>query len=232
MSEGSAKIWDPEWVTNDHRQAWMAQRFQLGMLLRQSGNNDAAVISTLLDLVPRERFVARSFLAQAYDNLALPAGEGQTISAPEVVCQMTSALELSAEQRVLEVGTGSGYQAAVLSHLVHDVFSIERFDTLAQTAQSRLSLLGRENVRQFVGDGTQGLPALAPFDRIILTAAPEQIPPGLFDQLALDGILVAPVGRQNQAQHLVRCRKTAVGIQTEVLGKVRFVPLVASMPQR
>lgn len=210
----------------------MAQRFQLGMLLRESGDNDAAVISTILDLVPRERFVARAFLAQAYENLAMPTGEGQTISAPEVVCQMTSALDLSAHHRVLEIGTGSGYQAAILSHLVHDVLSIERFDTLAQTAQARLSLLGRDNVRQFVGNGALGLPASAPFDRIILTAAPTEIPTDLFDQLAMGGVLVAPVGMQNQSQHLVRCVKTNKGIQTEVLGKVRFVPLVASMPQR
>lgn len=208
-----------------------ASRFRLGMLLRQSGVGDAKVLATIIDQVPREQFVNRAFVDQSYDNVALPAGEGQTISAPEIVWQMTSALDVQSDHRVLEIGTGSGYQAAILSQLAKAVFTIERFERLALSAKERLASLGIRNVQQFVGDGTHGLSHQAPFDRIMLTAAPEVIPAGLFDQLKVGGVLVAPVGKQGEAQHLVRCIKTDQEIATDVLGKVKFVPLVATMPQ-
>jgi len=208
-----------------------ASRFRLGMLLRQSGVGDAKVLATIIDQVPREQFVNRAFVDQSYDNVALPAGEGQTISAPEIVWQMTSALDVQSDHRVLEIGTGSGYQAAILSQLAKAVFTIERFERLALSAKERLASLGIWNVQQFVGDGTYGLSHQAPFDRIMLTAAPEVIPAGLFDQLKVGGVLVAPVGKQGEAQHLVRCIKTDQEIATDVLGKVKFVPLVATMPQ-
>ena len=208
-----------------------ASRFRLGMLLRQSGVGDAKVLATIIDQVPREQFVNRAFVDQSYDNVALPAGEGQTISAPEIVWQMTSALDVQSDHRVLEIGTGSGYQAAILSQLAKAVFTIERFERLALSAKERLASLGIRNVQQFVGDGTYGLSHQAPFDRIMLTAAPEVIPAGLFDQLKVGGVLVAPVGKQGEAQHLVRCIKTDQEIATDVLGKVKFVPLVATMPQ-
>ncbi|MBZ0140240.1 MAG: protein-L-isoaspartate(D-aspartate) O-methyltransferase, partial [Pseudorhodoplanes sp.] len=177
------------------------------LALRQRGISDPAVLRAM-DAVPRERFVDFPSRPHAYADQALPIACGQTISQPYVVAYMSEQLRVKPQHRVLEIGTGSGYQAAVLSRLAREVVSIERFRTLADDARKRLTALGCDNVEVLVGDGMQGWPERAPFDRIIVTAAAEQIPPALADQLADDGIMVLPLGPQAGTQHIVRVTKT------------------------
>jgi protein-L-isoaspartate(D-aspartate) O-methyltransferase len=182
-------------------------------------------------VVPRERFVAPDDLGHAYDNTALPIGCGQTISQPTVVARMLELLELAPADRVLDVGTGSGYHAALLSMLAAEVWTIERHARLATQAQVTLAELGVRNVTCVVGDGTRGLPDEAPFDAInVAAAAGVDVPPALVAQLGEGGRLVAPVGRR--LQHLVRVRRTADGIRRERLDPVRFVPLVRDRDDR
>jgi protein-L-isoaspartate(D-aspartate) O-methyltransferase len=176
--------------------------------------------------VPRHLFMAPCPLAEAYANAPVSIGHEQTISQPAVVGIMTAALELRGSERVLEIGAGSGYQAAILSLLASEVYTIERVPELAQQAVARLGRLGYANVRVRVGDGHAGWPERAPFDRVLLTAAPAEVPPALFDQLADGGILVAPVGRNDWTQQLYRYRKTPDGVVGEDLGPVRFVPML------
>ena len=195
------------------------------LALRQRGISDPAVLRAM-DAVPRERFVGFPSRPHAYADQALPIACGQTISQPYVVAYMSEQLRVKPQHRVLEIGTGSGYQAAVLSRLAREVVSIERFRTLADDARKRLTALGCDNVEVLVGDGMQGWPERAPFDRIIVTAAAEQIPPALADQLADDGIMVLPLGPQAGTQHIVRVSKTDQGLQEERLIAVRFVPLL------
>jgi protein-L-isoaspartate(D-aspartate) O-methyltransferase len=174
--------------------------------------------------IPRHLFVPQAGLIDAYRDLPYPIGHGQTISQPTVVALMTNALELRGHEKVLEIGTGSGYQTAVLSLLAREVYSIEIVPTLGNEAKARLAELGYRNVHVRVGDGYQGWPEHAPFDRVILTAAPPEMPQALVDQLAMGGIIVAPVG--DGAQDLVRWRKQPDGLVKEFLGAVRFVPMV------
>jgi protein-L-isoaspartate(D-aspartate) O-methyltransferase len=174
--------------------------------------------------VPRHAFVPGASLDEAYANMPLPIGFGQTISQPTVVAIMTEALELSGRERVLEVGTGSGYQAAILGALAHEVFSIELVSELATRSSRRLAELGHANVHVRAGDGYLGWPEHAPFDRIIVTAAPPTLPEALFDQLADGGILVVPVGAYEQS--LLRYSKHDGGVSVEDLGPVAFVPMV------
>jgi protein-L-isoaspartate(D-aspartate) O-methyltransferase len=182
-------------------------------------------------VVPRERFVAPDDLGHAYDNTALPIGCGQTISQPTVVARMLELLELAPADRVLDVGTGSGYHAALLSMLAAEVWTIERHARLATQAQVTLAELGVRNVTCVVGDGTRGLPDQAPFDAInVAAAAGVDVPPALVAQLGEGGRLVAPVGRRRQ--HLVRVRRTADGLRRERLDPVRFVPLVRDRDDR
>lgn len=182
-------------------------------------------------VVPRERFVAPDDLSHAYDNTALPIGCGQTISQPTVVARMLELLELSPADRVLDIGTGSGYHAALLSMLAAEVWTIERHARLATQAQVTLAELGMRNVTCVVGDGTRGLPDQAPFDAInVAAAAGVDVPPALVAQLGEGGRLVAPVGRRRQ--HLVRVRRTADGVRRERLDPVRFVPLVRDRDDR
>src|SRR5262245_58418821 len=176
--------------------------------------------------VPRHRFVPDVMLETAYDNRAVGIGYEQTISQPSVVAMMTEALRLDGHERVLEIGTGSGYQAAILSVLVREVFTIEIVAELGEAARRRLSELGYKNVHVRVGDGYQGWPEHAPFDRVLLTAAPPQVPQALLDQLQEGGILVAPVGEDGGLQRLVRWRKSRGTMEKEDLGSVRFVPMV------
>jgi protein-L-isoaspartate(D-aspartate) O-methyltransferase len=181
--------------------------------------------------VPRERFVTPAELEHAYDNTALPIDCGQTISQPIVVARMLELLELSAGDRVLDVGTGSGYHAALLALLTAEVWTIERHPQLSAQAQTTLTQLGLRNVTCVVGDGTRGLADRAPFDAInVAAAAGLEVPPPLVGQLAEGGRLVAPVGRRRQ--HLVRVRRTADGIRRERLDPVRFVPLVRDRDDR
>jgi protein-L-isoaspartate(D-aspartate) O-methyltransferase len=171
-------------------------------------------------------FVTDDTKQQAYQDQALPIACGQTISQPYVVAYMTELLELASHHRVLEIGTGSGYQAAVLSRIASHVVSIERYRTLAEKARRIFDQIGYTNIDVLVGDGFEGASNLPPFDRIIVTAAAETIPDALVDQLADGGIMVLPVGPVNGPQHIVRLRKTSEGVAREDLIAVRFVPLV------
>jgi protein-L-isoaspartate(D-aspartate) O-methyltransferase len=197
---------------------------RLLMVLRRQGITDARVLSAI-ERVPRELFVPAAFADQAYEDMALPIECGQTISQPFVVAYMTQALEVGERMRVLEIGTGSGYQAAVLAHLCRRVYTIERYRTLMREAEERFAKLGLTNITTRVGDGARGWPEQAPFDRIILTAAAETLPQALIEQLKPDGIMVLPLGGP-QEQSLVRVQATAAGIREEELLPVRFVPLV------
>jgi protein-L-isoaspartate(D-aspartate) O-methyltransferase len=198
--------------------------FQLA--LRRRGISDQAVLRAMEE-VPRENFVAPGFTDSAYADQALPIDCGQTISQPFVVAYMTEQLEVGPQHRILEIGTGSGYQAAVLSRLAREVVTIERYRTLADSAYERLQMLGYTNVTVRLGDGMAGAPDLAPFDRIIVTAAAEDVPDALVAQLAVGGKMVLPVGPRHDAQYLVKLTKQADGELTrEELIAVRFVPLL------
>lgn len=175
--------------------------------------------------LPREQFVSQAMMHQAYDNNALPIGQGQTISQPYIVAKMTEILELSRTSKVLEVGTGSGYQTAVLAQLVDHVFSIERIKSLQWEAKRRLKQLDIYNVSTKHGDGWQGWAVKAPFDAIIVTAAAESVPEALLHQLAEGGIMVIPVGTEDQ--QLLKITRQGDTFTSEVVEVVRFVPLVA-----
>lgn len=179
--------------------------------------------------VPRERFVAPDLARWAYGDGPLPIPEGQTVSQPYVVAWMAEALELSEDDKVLEVGTGSGYAAAVLARLAGEVFTIERHASLAAEAGDRLSALGARNVRVRHGDGTEGWPEHAPYDAVVVSAGGPAVPRALRDQLAPGGRLVAPVGERREEQRLLRLRRGTDAVFTEeALGRVRFVPLVGA----
>ena len=177
--------------------------------------------------VPRERFVASEQQRHAYDDRPLPIGHGQTISQPLMVAIMTQALLLQGDEKVLEVGTGSGYQAALLSLMAREVVSVERVPELAASARRRLELLGYANVRVVVAGEALGWPAEAPYDAITVAAGAPDVPSSLVEQLAMGGRLVVPVGGR-RVQQLVRTTKTERGIKTERLGECRFVPLISN----
>jgi len=206
-------------------EAELTRKARLVLELRRAGISDARVLGAI-EKTPRELFVPASFQAQAYENIALPIGNSQTISQPYVVALMTERLELSGREKVLEVGTGSGYQTAVLAELARRVCSIERLPRLAERARATLEALGYDNVWVRVGNGTLGWPDQAPFDRIIVTAAAEDIPPALVDQLAEGGVMVLPLGPHSGAQVIVKLTKTKQGLDREDLIGVRFVPLL------
>jgi protein-L-isoaspartate(D-aspartate) O-methyltransferase len=200
-------------------------RMQFMLTLRRRGIGDAAVLRAM-DEVPREYFVEGQFVDAAYADRALPIACGQSISQPYVVAYMTEQLNVRPEHRVLEIGTGSGYQAAILSRLAREVVTIERFRTLAEAARARLETLGYRNVEIRLGDGLAGAPDRAPFDRIVITAACETVPETLVGQLAADGVMVLPLGPQASPQNLVKLTKSADGLRQEELIAVRFVPLL------
>lgn len=200
-------------------------RMQFLLKLRQRGISDAAVLRAL-DEVPREHFVQDRFADAAYADQALPIACGQTISQPYLVAYMTEKLGVRPDQRVLEVGTGSGYQAAILSRIAREVVSIERYRTLADAARARLATLGYQNVDVVLGDGLTGVPDRAPFDRIMITAAAETIPEALLGQLADGGVMVLPLGPHMGTQRLIKLTKIANGVEREELLGVRFVPLL------
>ncbi|WP_296579204.1 protein-L-isoaspartate(D-aspartate) O-methyltransferase [Xanthobacter sp.] len=202
-----------------------AERAAFILRLRQRGIRDLAVLRAI-ELVPRPLFVDPMMRRHAYDDVALPIACGQTMSQPSLVAAMTEALGVTADHTVLEVGTGSGYQAAVLSHLAARVVTVDRYRSLVSEAQTRFEVLGLRNVTAYVGDGMNGMPARAPFDRILVTAAATDIPAALMDQLKLGGVIVAPLGAPEEVQTLVRIVKEQSGRTRTDLMKVRFVPLV------
>lgn len=210
-----------------------SHKAQLIMDLRRQGV-DARVMG-VVEAVPRELFVEAPYQTQAWANRALPIGCDQTISQPIVVAQMTSALEVGPRMKVLEIGTGSGYQAAVLSRLCRRLYTIERHRTLSRAAEQRFATLGLHNITAMIGDGTKGWPEQAPFDRIMVTAAAfRDVPQALYDQLKPGGILVLPIGWQpGTDQELIKVVKPEdEGIEPVIqhLFPVRFVPLVEGLP--
>jgi len=200
-------------------------RMEFLLSLRRRGVADQRVLRAL-EVVPRERFVERGFGDMAYADQALPISCGQTISQPYVVAYMSEQLGVRPDDRVLEVGTGSGYQAAVLSRLAQQVVTIERYRTLADAARERLGMLGYDNVEVIVGDGLAGCPERGLYDRIIVTAAAEEIPKALLDQLAGGGVILLPLGPRDGTQHIIKLTKKQTGIERQNLIPVRFVPLL------
>ena len=202
------------------------ERMEFQLVLRRRGIGSQAVLRAM-DEVPREHFVTAQFGDSAYADQALPIACGQTISQPYVVAYMTEQLDIGPADRVLEIGTGSGYQAAILSRLAREVISIERYRTLADAARKRLEELGCDNVTVLLGDGFTGAPQLAPFDRIMVTAAAEEMPQVLVEQLGAGGKMILPLGPHDGAQYLVRLTKSDGGeLNREDLIAVRFVPLL------
>jgi len=214
-------------VSTDGRTTLTAEaRMEFLLGLRQRGIRDTRVLRAL-EQVPRERFVGEAQARHAFDDRALPIDCGQTISQPYVVAAMTQALDVRSAHKVLEVGTGSGYQAAILAHLAKEVVTVERYRTLADTAQERLLALGLDNVTVIHGDGMLGAPDRAPFERIVITAAAPEVPEPLIAQLAKGGVLLAPMGPHDGVQMLTRFEKSTNGkLTSEELMAVRFVPLV------
>ena len=200
------------------------EKVRLTMTLRGLGVVESDVLSAI-EQVPREFFVPAALRDHAYENASLPIAMEQTISQPYIVARMTAALQLTGRERVLEIGTGSGYQAAILSLLCRRVYSIERLRPLLVEAETQFRKLRITNITTKVGDGARGWPEGAPFDRIILTCAPATIPEALLNQLKTGGIMVAPEGR-DRAQALVTVRRTETGFEKEELLPVKFVPLV------
>ncbi len=219
---------DPEGLLRDGSYARSFTDLRVTMVeeqLRTRGIRDERVLEAMAR-VPREEFVPRAFREAAYEDTPLPIGHGQTISQPYTVAFQCEALGLTAEGRVLEIGTGSGYGAAVLSLLAWEVHSIERIPSLAAEARARLERLGYENVQVAVGDGTLGLADEAPFDGIVVTAGGEDVPRAFLDQLAEGGRLVMPVGARGNGQTLYRFTRAHGRIRVEDLGGFVFVPLV------
>ena len=192
------------------------------------GIDDPAIVAAMA-AVPRHEFVPEEFLDQAYENHPLPIGLGQTISQPYIVALMSEQASIAPGDKVLEIGTGSGYQAAILAELSDEIYSIEILEPLATLAAERLQRLGYDEVRTLHGDGYDGWPEEAPFDAILVTAAPDHVPPPLVDQLAVGGVMVIPIGPVGGYQELWRIeRLDAEQVQATSLGGVRFVPLVRS----
>jgi len=203
-----------------------ARKIRLIMELRRSGVTDTRVLSAI-ERIPREIFVPEPFKDQAYENTALPIKLGQTISQPLVVASMSQALAVGERMKVLEIGTGSGYQAAVLAKLCRRLYTIERHGPLLAGAEEIFKQLRLHNITAIVADGSRGWPEQAPFDRVMGTAAAEKVPEQLVDQLAEGGVMVLPLGAQGGDQDLIRVTKLDGKTREESLFPVRFVPLVA-----
>ena len=204
------------------------RKMQFLFALRSKGVTDTRVLSAM-EKIDRGLFVRGLFAERAYEDMPLPIACGQTISQPSVVGLMTQALDLSPRHKVLEVGTGSGYQAAVLSHLARRVYTVERHKTLVSEAKSLFEALDYSNIIPILSDGSRGLPDQAPFDRIIVTAAAEDPPSPLLAQLKEGGIMVVPVGQSDTVQNLIRVTRTEDGYHYDDLRAVRFVPLVEGL---
>lgn len=209
-----------------------ARILRLLMELRRLGVTDTPTLAAI-ERVPRDLFVVAPFQDQAYENRALPIGRGQTVSQPLVVGLMTQALQVGDRMKVLEIGTGSGYQAAVLAQLCRRLYTIERHKPLLKQAEERFKQLRIHNITSRFGDGSRGWPEQAPFERIMVTAAAHDIPPVLVDQLAVGGIMVLPLGDSHgQDQDLLKITKLADGdLHIDNLGPVRFVPLLEGVEE-
>jgi protein-L-isoaspartate(D-aspartate) O-methyltransferase len=203
-----------------------ARKIRLILALRRAGVTDTRVLAAM-ERIPRDLFSPEGFKEQAYENTALPIGCHQTISAPVTVGQMTQALEVGDRMKVLEVGTGSGYQAAILARLSRRVYTIERYRELLAAAEQRFAALRITNITAKAGDGTFGWPEQAPFERIIVTAAASDVPPLLAQQLAIGGVMVFPIDNGGGDQRLLRVRRGTHDLDTEDMGPMRFVPLIA-----
>lgn len=203
-----------------------ASKIRLLMLLRRQGVTDVEVLRAM-ETVPRDAFVPAPFRDQAYEDTALPIGHGQTISQPQVVGLMTQALEVGPKDKVLEIGTGSGYQAMVLAKLGRRVYTVERHRALAREAEQKFATLRQHNITVRIADGLRGWPEAAPFERIMVTAGGVgHPPPDLVDQLAVGGIMIMPLGPGHRELKVVRIRRTVDGLEREELWPVRFVPLL------
>ena len=203
-------------------------KMQFLFALRSKGVTDTRVL-TAMERIDRALFVRGLFSERAYEDMPLPIGAGQTISQPSVVGLMTQALQVSNRDKVLEVGTGSGYQAAILSQLARRVYTIDRYRRLVAEAKEVFEQLDLTNIIAMVGDGSFGLPDQAPFDRILVTAAAEDPPGPLLAQLRVGGIMVLPVGQSDAVQSLIRVTRTENGFDYDELRPVRFVPLVEGL---
>lgn len=201
------------------------RKMQFLFALRSRGVTDPAVL-TAMERIDRGRFVRGLFFERAYEDTPLPIACGQTISQPSVVGLMTQALQVSPRDKVLEVGTGSGYQAAILSLLARRVYTVDRHKRLVREAREIFEALDLVNITAFTSDGSFGLPDQAPFDRIIVTAAAEDPPGPLLAQLKIGGIMVLPVGQSDAVQSLIRVRRTETGFDYDEMRPVRFVPLI------
>ena len=199
--------------------------------LRRAGVTDQRVVKAI-ESVPREMFVPPDGQDEAYAERALPIDCGQTISAPVIVGLMTAALDVQERDRILEVGTGTGYQTAILARLCRRVYTIDRFRTLVEAAESRFRTLRLSNVTTMVGDGMLGWPEQAPFDRIVVTAAGETVPEALKKQVRLGGVIVIPVGPLDGIQKLMRLERTETDFDEKILADVRFVPLIPGKAAR
>lgn len=196
--------------------------------LRSRGVTDARVL-TAMERIDRGLFVRGIFAEKAYDDMPLPIACGQTISQPSVVGLMTQALQVGPRDKVLEVGTGSGYQAAILSQLCRRIYTVDRHRRLVREAQGIFDRLGLVNITAMPADGSHGLPDQGPFDRIMVTAAAEDPPGPLLDQLKIGGIMVLPVGQSDTVQSLIRVTRTEAGYDYQELRAVRFVPLIEGL---
>jgi len=218
----SPPIASPEMTTSG------SHAVQLILGLRQAGITDLRVL-TAMELVPREFFVDPEWRDEAFSDRALPIDCGQSISQPTVVAAMSQALAVDDRHKVLEVGTGSGYQTAILARLARRVYSVERHRDLHLLAEQRFQALGLNNVITRFADGWKGWEEQAPFDRIMVTAAAPHVPPILLAQLAVGGVMVVPIGGEYETQNLLRVMKTDHGVLQDVLQPVRFVPLQAGV---
>ncbi len=199
--------------------------------LRRVGVTDARVVHAI-EAIPRELFVPAEWRAEAYAERALPIECGQSISAPVIVAMMTAALAVEPQDRVLEIGTGTGYQTAVLARLAAHVFTVDRYRTLVAAAESRFKTLRLTNITARVGDGTDGWPERAPFDRIVVTAAADDVPQALTEQVRIGGVLVMPVGPVDDVQKLMRLERTERGFSETPIADVRFVPLIPGVAEK
>lgn len=206
-----------------------SKKIRLILELRQGGILDTALLAAM-ETVPRDEFVPDAFRDRAYEDTALPISNGQTISQPLIVAKMLQAMDLNDRVKVLEIGTGSGYQTMILSHLCRRVYTIERHRDLLRQAEGRFEAMGRHNITTRAGDGSLGWPEQAPFTHIVVSAAAADIPPVLSEQLDVGGVMIVPVGDERREQRIMKVVRSETGFEVEDIGPVRFLPLVAGMP--